>query len=415
MPNNAPKREYYSRGLGSGVIVNAEKGYILTNWHVVHNADEVEVVTQDNRHLQAQWVRSDKATDLAVIKVKPDGLIDAPLGDSDQMQVGDLVMAFGAPEGLSQTVTAGIISAKGRTTSQGDAYQDFIQTDAAINHGNSGGPLVNMRGEVIGINAAIISRTGVNEGIGLAVPSNMVRNIMDQLIEKGKVTRGYLGVVIQNVDDKLAKSFNLPGTEGALVSQVAEGTPAAKARLKAGDFITAVDGKHVKNVNELRNEIAHLDPDKAYQLTIYRNGKEMTVSVKLSEQPENMAAAFGMETPGEAQNPETASVTRYGLKVGAIDDAAREKLGLKEGTKGVLITEVDPGSDAADNGLQAGMVVTQVQGKAVTDVKGFEKALAAPGAKGGVRLLVTEANGGSRFVFISPETKAKTPAKPEKD
>lgn len=399
-PDQAPKREYFSRGLGSGVIVDAEKGYILTNWHVVNNADEVEVVTHDNRRLTAEWVRSDQHTDLAIIKVNPDRLLDAPLGDSDRMQVGDWVMAFGAPEGLSQTVTTGIISAKGRTTSRSDAYQNFIQTDAAINHGNSGGPLVNMRGEVIGINAAIISRTGVNEGIGLSVPSNMVRKIMDQLIDKGKVTRGFLGVIIQNVDEDLAKSFKLPGTGGALISQVADDTPAAKAGLKVGDFIVAVNGKAIKNVNELRNAVAHLRPDKEYPLKVYRDGKEKVVKVMLGEKPDDLAAAFGQDTPG-SDRP-TAKASRFGLKVEALSDDLRERLGYKPTTKGVLITEVDPASDAADQALAAGMVITEVQGKAVNSPAEFEKAVSAPEVAGGMRLLVTDRAGGKRFVFISP-------------
>jgi serine protease Do len=417
-PKEAPKREYFSRGLGSGVIVDAEKGYILTNWHVVNNADEVEVVTSDNRRLPAEWVRTDEPTDLAVIKVKPERLIDAPLGDSDKMEVGDWVLAFGAPEGLSQTVTAGIISAKGRTTSRGDTtYQSFLQTDAAINHGNSGGPLVNMRGEVIGINSAIISRTGVNEGIGLTVPSNMVRNVMDQLIEKGKVTRGYLGVRIQDVDEKLAKSFKLPGTEGTLVSQVADGTPAARAGLKVGDFIVAVDGKKVKNTNELRNIVAHLDPSKSYPLKVFRDGKEVTVSVTLGEQPENMAAAFGEESPGGAggaggaEATQTASAARFGLKVEALDSDTRRQLGYKSDAKGVVITEIAPSSDAADQGLQPGMVITEVQGQPVDSPAAFDKALFAPDAKSGVRLLVMDQSGGKRFVFITPVKGGEKPQK----
>jgi serine protease Do len=416
-PDTAPKREYFSRGIGSGVIVDAEKGYILTNWHVVNNADQVEVVTSDNRRLPAEWVRTDQATDLAVIKVKPERLIDAPLGDSDKMEVGDLVLAFGAPEGLSQTVTSGIISAKGRTTNQGDAaYQSFLQTDAAINHGNSGGPLVNMRGEVIGINSAIISRTGGNEGIGFTIPSNMVRNVMEQLIEKGKVTRGYLGVRIQDVDEKLAKSFRLPGTEGALVSQVADDTPAAKAGLKVGDFIVAVNGKAIKNVNELRNIVAHLDPTKAYPLKVYRGGKEITVKVTLGEQPEDMAGAFSEESPGGADGPQAAkaaSAAKFGLKVAALDNETRQQLGYKPDAKGVVITEVAPSSDAADQALQAGMVITEVQGKPIDSPAAFDKAISAPDADSGVRLLVMDKSGGKRFMFITP-TKGEKPGKDEK-
>ena len=419
-PNTAPKREYFSRGIGSGVIVDAEKGYILTNWHVVNNADEVEVVMHDNRRLSAEWVRTDQATDLAVIKVKPERLIDAPLGDSDKMEVGDWVLAFGAPEGLSQTVTSGIISAKGRTTNRGDAaYQSFLQTDAAINHGNSGGPLVNMRGEVIGINSAIISRTGGNEGIGFTIPSNMVRNVMEQLIEKGKVVRGYLGVGIQPVDEDLAKSFQLPGTKGALVTQIAPGGPAEKAGLKPGDFIVAVDGKPVKDDNELHNVVAHLDPGKSYKLKIYRDGKFRNIDVTLGERPEDMASVFGSESPtgrpgSKGAKAAEAAEARFGLKVGELDDQTRKQLGFKTEVKGVVITEVQETSDAFDRGLRVGMVVTEVQGKPVADLAEFGKAMSAEDASGGVRLLVTDPSGGRRFMFITPIKGGEKPQKAEK-
>jgi serine protease Do len=394
----APKREFFFRGLGSGVIVNAEKGYILTNWHVVRNAHEVEVVLSDSRRLTAEWVRTDAPTDLAIIKVKPDRLIDAPLGDSDKMDVGDWVLAIGAPEGLPQTVTAGIISAKGRTTGRGESYQDFLQTDAAINHGNSGGPLVNMRGEVIGVNSAIISRTGVNEGIGLSVPSNMVKSIMTQLIEKGKVVRGYLGVQIQDIGEKLAKSFNLPNMEGALVTQVAKDGPAEKAGMKSGDFIVKVNGKRVKNINELRNAVAALSPGKGYPFEVFRDGKKKTLTVRMAVQPEDMAAAFG----GEEQ-PGTASAARYGIEVASITKELAAKYGLKEPIQGVVIVEVDPDSDAADQGLAEGMVILQVQGRNVTSPGEFSRILSGKGAANGVRLLITDKSGGKRFLFVSPK------------
>jgi serine protease Do len=206
-PTRPQPREFLQRGLGSGVVVDAKNGYILTNYHVVGGADEMQVVLPGGRTLMVEWARTDPMTDLAVVKVEPKDLVDAPLGDSDAMRVGDWVMAIGSPEGLEQTVTTGIVSAKGRVTDHANTYQSFIQTDASINHGNSGGPLVNMKGEVIGINTAIVSQSGGNEGIGFAIPSNMVKSVMNQLIEKGKVTRGYLGVAIQGVDEKLAKSF----------------------------------------------------------------------------------------------------------------------------------------------------------------------------------------------------------------
>ena len=392
-----PKQEYYARGLGSGVVVDARKGYVITNWHVVRNADKVEVILSDNRRLAAEWIKTDRLTDLAVVKVKPEGLIDAPLGDSDQIEVGDWVLAIGAPEGLPQTVTSGIISAKGRTTGRSISYQDFLQTDAAINHGNSGGPLVNMRGEVIGLNTAIISRTGVNQGIGLSVPSNMVRHIMGQLIDKGKVVRGYLGVRIQTVDEDLAKSFKLPNMEGALVVQVAEDSPAEKAGLKSGDFITKVNDERVRNVNELRNTVAELEPDKTYPFEVYRDGKRKTIKVKLTPQPEDMAGAFGEETPG------TASASKFGLKVATLTDELREKYGHKKDVKGVVVTEAN--AEAAERGLAEGMVILEAEGKKIASAAEFERVLSAGEAKGGVRLLVTDRNGLKRYLFVSPDKK----------
>ncbi|NLW86627.1 MAG: Do family serine endopeptidase [Planctomycetes bacterium] len=393
-----PKREFYQRGLGSGVIVDAEKGYVLTNWHVVRDADEVEVVLHDSRKFEAEWVRTDKQTDLAVLKIKPDRLTEARLGDSDELEVGDWVLAIGAPEGLPQTVTAGIISAKGRTTGR-DGYENFLQTDAAINHGNSGGPLVNMRGEVVGINTAIVSRTGVNEGIGLSIPSNMVRNIMNQLIDTGEVVRGYLGVTIQNVDEGLARSFDLPGTDGALVSSVMEDSPAEKAGLKEGDFITAVDGKSIANVNELRNRVAAIRPDKTVELEIYRDGEKRTLDVKIGQQPADFASAFSEGAPS-LHGSEAAG--RFGLKVATMGEQYAEKFGIDADLDGAVVLEVTPGSDAADKGIQPGDVITHVNGKVVDSADKLTDALAGDEAKDGVRLRIRDRQGGTRFVFVTP-------------
>jgi len=403
--NGGRAREFVRRGLGSGVIIDAEKGYVLTNHHVVGDADEVEVVLADKRVLKTDWIRSDPQTDLAVVKVKPDRLIDAPLGDSDRMEVGDWVLAIGAPEGLPQTVTAGIISAKGRTTNHPRMYQNFLQTDAAINRGNSGGPLVNMRGEVIGINTAIVSRTGINEGIGLAIPSNMAKRIMLQLIETGKVVRGYLGVRIQNVDAKLAESFKLPNTKGALIAQVAPGSPAQKAGLKEGDFVVRIDGKAVRNVNELRNRVAALKPGQECPFEVYRGGKKITVKVTIIAQPANMALAFrGM--------PREYSDRGFGLKVVTLTDELAGKFGYDKGTAGVIVIEVDKDSDAAEKGIKPGTVITHIQGKAVKSAAQFAAALKA-GSPKGVRLRVMDPDGNARFVFLAPAKPSKL-AKPTK-
>jgi serine protease Do len=280
----APPKYLYKRGLGSGIIVDADKGYILTNWHVVHGADTVIVTLADGRNYRTQWVRTDSRSDLAVIKIDALDLISVPLGNSDKIQVGDWVLAVGAPEGLPHTVTAGIISAKGRTTS--DGRQTFLQTDAAINPGNSGGPLANMMGRVIGVNTAIISPVGANEGIGLVIPSNTAKIVMNQLIEKGKVTRGYLGIEISDVNDQIVKNLKLPDSKGALVVKVTAGSPAAKAGLMPNDFIVSVNGKETPESFELLNEVTSLEPGQNASIEIYRKGKKMTITAQVGSLPE---------------------------------------------------------------------------------------------------------------------------------
>ena len=394
------KREFFRRGLGSGVVIDAGKGYIMTNYHVVAGANKSEVVLGDGRKLDIEWTRSDPQTDLAIVKVKPERLIDAPLGDSDAVQVGDWVLAIGAPEGLPQTVTAGIISAKGRQDGQPNRYQNFLQTDAAINHGNSGGPLVNMKGQVIGINTAIVSRTGVNEGIGLSIPSNMAGRVMKQLIDHGKVTRGFLGIAFQTVDEKLAKSMGLPGTEGVLVTQVAKGGPADKGGIEAEDFIVSVDGKAITGTQALRHQVANIAPGTRVKIVVYREGKKKTLTVTLALQPKDMTAAFVDRPVGEADLAES-----YGLKVTTLDPKAAEKAGFKKDATGVLIAEVAEGSAAAEQGLRAGMLITRVGNKDVRTAEEFAAILGDKDAAGGVRLRVADPTGAVRFVFITPKKK----------
>ena len=386
-------RSFMQRGLGSGVIIDAEKGFVLTNYHVVGEADEVEVVLADGRALTAEWVRGDRASDLAVVKVKNDHLISAPLGDSDQVDVGDWVLAIGSPEGLPQTVTAGIISAKGRSTG-GRRYEDFLQTDAAINHGNSGGPLVNTQGEVIGINTAIVSQTGVNEGIGLAISSNLAKNVMRQLIDQGKVTRGYLGVGIQDIDDKLAKSFGLPDNKGALVTGLLEDSPAREAGIKEEDFIVAIGGEAVRNVNELRNRVADLKPGDKVEVSFYRGGKKMTVPVKITVQPAEIASAAGGAEEG-------AKGTRLGIEVRALTPELAKRFGYKESTKGVIVTDVEQGSDAADEGIQPGVVIDRVGEEKIATSEEFHKAISKAKEGGPVRLRVLHPSGMAQYVVIT--------------
>jgi serine protease Do len=411
-------RQYQMRGLGSGVVVDAKNGYVLTNYHVVAGADDpnkvkdqVKIVLADNREFKAQWVRSDPQTDLAVIKIDANDLVEAPLGDSDKAEVGDWVLAIGAPQRLPETVTSGIISAKGRTTGVGPVYQSFIQTDAAINRGNSGGPLVNMRGEVIGINNSIATVSGGNEGIGFAIPSNMAKGVMQQLVEKGKVTRGYLGVAIQDIDSRgLAQSLGLPDMQGALISQVMKDTPADKAGLKDGDVIVKVDGQTVASANELRNTVARIAPGTAVKLEIYRDGKKQTVEVIVAAQPKVLAQA-GMREE-ESETPAEATTNRFGLKVATLTEEMARQANYKAPLEGVIITDVADGSDAREQGLRPGMVILDVQGKKVETAEEFEQAISGEAAAKGVRLRLTDPGGGRRYFFIQPMEKQPAEKQP---
>ncbi len=392
LPFDVPEqeqREYWQRGLGSGIVVDADNGYVLTNYHVVRGADEVEVVLEDQRSFQTEWIRGDELTDVAVLKIGSDNLVDAPLGDSDETAVGDWVLAIGSPHRLPQTVTAGIISARGRSTHP-ELYQDFLQTDAAINPGNSGGPLVNMQGEVIGINTAIVGRAGITEGIGLAIPSNMARHVMDQLIETGEVVRGYLGVYLQQVSRELADSFELPTHEGALVTEIMEGAPAEEAGFREGDFIMEVDGERARSVNELRNRVAALAPDETVPFTIYRDGERMEISATLGRRPEP-------NEPAPVQQDREEMLEMFGLEVRGLTSDLAARLGYAEGTRGVLVEEVRPGSDAHEQGLRRGMVITNVNGEEVTSARAFSEAVEG---QEGVRLRVMTPEGRRLFVFL---------------
>lgn len=416
-PDDTP-RDYMQRGLGSGVIIDAKNGYVLTNNHVVAGADKVEVILSDGRRLTTDWVRRDAKTDLAVVKIKAERLVAAPLGDSDQMEVGDLVLAIGSPEGLEQTVTMGIISAKGRRTSGGDGYEDYLQTDAAVNHGNSGGPLVNMRGEVIGINAAIVSRTGANEGIGLSVPSSIARRVMTQLIEKGKVVRGYLGVGIQDVDADLARSFGLKGNEGSLVTRVAPGTPAERAGLRRGDFVTAVDGQKIKDTNQLRNLVAAMTPDSEHTFTVIRQGQSRELKLTVAEQPENLGSIFqpGGQAPGgpgSQGDRKPKQTEQMGLTVATLTPELASRLGYDRNIKGVVVTKIAPDSEAADKGLRPGMVIRQVGDQDVTTSEQFASAISKVDRKSGVRLYVEVPDGGGMYVVIPPSQGPATRPSPD--
>ena len=386
-----PRQEFRRQGLGSGVIVSAD-GYILTNNHVVAGADEITVHLADDREFDAKVIGADPPTDIALIKVQVEGLSAAVLGDSDKMEVGDWVLAIGAPLGLQKTVTAGIISAKGRANVGVADYEDFLQTDAAINPGNSGGPLVNMRGEVVGINTAIASRSGYggNMGIGFAVPSNMARDVMTRLHEKGEVVRGWLGVSIQNLSKDLAQSMGLEDARGALVGQVFKDGPADKAGIQAGDIIVEYAGKPVKDVTELRTVVAWTEPDTEVEVVLVRDKVRQTVTVAIKRRPEQPEAMLGGPAAGPAQFQE------LGIEVSDVTPEAAQRFGYAEG-QGVLITSVDPRGLAARAGLQAGMLIVQAGRQPVRSVAEFKEVMAKADLARGVPFLV---RAGDRQVFV---------------
>ena len=340
------KKEFRQEALGSGVIVS-EDGYILTNAHVVRDADEIKVHIGDETY-DARLVGKDEKTDIAVLKVDADKKLPAAkLGDSDKIRVGEWVLAIGSPFRLEHTVTAGIISAKGRSRMGIADYEDFIQTDAAINPGNSGGALVNLRGEVIGINTAIFSRTGGNIGIGFAIPINLAKKVMDQIISHGRVIRGYLGVTIQDIDDDIAMALGLDSKKGALVASVVPSSPADDAGIRRGDVIIAVDDEPINDVEELRTKIANTEPGTKVKIKIIRNGKTITKRVRLGE------------LPGEGPAETFAGGNNLGLTVKPLSPSDARRLGY-DGDEGVLVTDVKPGSIADRAGVQPDDVLLEV-------------------------------------------------------
>jgi len=377
--------------MGSGVIVRAD-GHIVTNNHVVEHADEIEVTLPDKRKFKAKVIGTDPKTDVAVIKIEATGLPILPWTDSGRLEVGELVLAVGSPFGLTQTVTMGIISAIGRANMGIVDYEDFIQTDAAINPGNSGGALVNLHGELVGINTAIFTRTGGYMGIGFAIPSNMVRTVMDSLIKHGKVVRGWLGVSIQELTPDLAKEFGVSETAGALVADVMEDSPASKAGFERGDVITELDGKPVRDPTHLRTLVADSAPGTKVTITVLRDKDRKSLEVMLGELPKELSAPL---TPGDVKGKHALA----GVQVGPLSrDEARE-LRIKGG---VMVRRIDPSSPAGRAGLQEGDVVREINRQAVTSVEEFERRVARLKAKERVLLLVTRGRA-TIYLAITPE------------
>jgi Do/DeqQ family serine protease len=356
-------------GLGSGVLVRPD-GYILTNNHVVDGAEQVSVELTDGRTFKAKVVGTDGPTDLAVVKIEGANLPTLALGDSDAVRVGDVVLAVGNPLGVGQTVTMGIVSAKGRATERGDnSYEDFIQTDAPINQGNSGGALVSTRGELVGINSQILTPSGGNIGIGFAIPANMVKNVMTQLIDHGQVHRGMIGVTIQPVTSDIARSLGLSQVRGALVNSVQSGSPADKAGIRRGDVITSVNGAAIKDSNDLRNDVAQMAPGSTAKLTVVRDGKEQSLNVTLGER--KVADSERGEEGGGARSDRSGG---FGMGVEPLTRDQAQELGL-QASSGVLVSEVQPGGRAADAGLRPGDVITEVDRRPVTSPDALLSAL----------------------------------------
>ncbi|HVS70205.1 MAG TPA: Do family serine endopeptidase [Phycisphaerae bacterium] len=403
------------QGTGSGVIVNAE-GYILTNNHVVEGADTINVRLDDGRTFKAKVIGTDPKTDLAVVKIDADHLTYAKFGDSDAMQVGDWVLAFGSPFNFEQTMTQGIISAKGRNVPiieehdpnlTGYTYEDFLQTDAAINPGNSGGPLVNLKGEVIGINAAIASNTGAYNGIGFSIPSNEAKYIMESLIKNGKVVRGYLGVLIEDInhpspqDKDLVQSIRDAGfkdNNGVLVAGISADSPGGKGGLRAGDVITQLDGKPVDTVNTLRNQIARTKPGTDVTLELFRDGKTTKVTFPVGTQPAGRDAT----QLASANGPSKAESSDLGVTVQGLQEGKARQYGLEAG-QGVIITSVAPNSEAANLGLNAGDVITRVGRQDVNTPQELKDALARNPLSKGVRMIVRTSDGTERLVFAKKD------------
>jgi serine protease Do len=386
-----PKAER-EQALGSGVIITAD-GTILTNNHVIDGATDIKVYLNDKREYAAKLVGADPKTDIAVLKIEAKELPTLPLGDSGQLQVGDLIFAIGDPFGIGETATMGIVSATGRADLGIESYENFIQTDAAINPGNSGGAMIDIHGNLVGINTAILSHgSGGNEGVGFAIPMSMVKPVMDQILSHGKVIRGYLGILPQDVTPELAKAFNYNQPGGVLIGNVANDTPAQKAGLHQGDVITALNGQPTTDKNTFRNAVAAMAPGTNVKLDVWRDGKTSTYNITLAElQPDKNAQE------GPADNSATGGLE--GVNVQNITSDIAGQLNLPASTKGVIITSIDDASPAAAAGLNRGDVIQEVNHKPVTSVAEYQKAVAASPANQPLLLLINE-GGITRYVVV---------------
>ena len=404
---NAPNmQERQTSSLGSGFVINAKKGYIVTNNHVIRDSDEIKVILQDDTSLDATVIGTDEKTDIAVLQVKTDKkLVAARWGDSSKARVGHWILAIGNPFGLGGTVTAGIISANRRDINSGP-YDDYIQTDASINRGNSGGPMFNVKGEVIGVNTAIFSPSGGSVGIGFAVPSSLAENVVQQLVKYGQTKRGWLGVRIQEVTDEIAESLGMKEKTGALVSSVTEKGPAAKGGVQPGDVILAFDGKTVTEMRQLPRIVAETEVGKKASLVVWRKGKRKKTLVVLGqlEKAEEKGLIKSDKEPSKTDKPEDVKdtdVKALGLSVVKVSPALRKEYGIEAAVSGLVITKVDPAGVSARKGLDVGDMIVEVDQKLASDVDTFTKAVTAARKSGKKSiLLLVSRQGDLRFVAI---------------
>ena len=394
--NQPRQREYKSSALGSGVIIDAKNGYIITNNHVVEDVDEITVRLLDKSEYKASIIGKDPKSDLAVIKIKAKGLADLQLGDSDNLRVGEWVIAVGSPfsANLSHTVTAGIVSAKGRgNIIQGDIYEDFIQTDAAINPGNSGGALLNSSGDLIGINTAIYSNGYFdrgNKGVGFAIPSNMVKKVMSDLIAYGEVVRSYIGVQIQPINDTAAKALDLKTRSGALVANVIEDGPADKAGIETGDVIVEFDGMMIKSVDHLRNNVSVSKPNNFYNLGVIRDGRKKSFKIKLEKMPNDDKLALNVQTENSNE---------LGIEVSNLNRLNRQEFGINSQDAGIVVTRVLSESPSDEAGIQAGDLITRVGSRRCRTIKEFD-ALVKNTKRRGMLMLHIKRDGNAQYVTL---------------
>ena len=398
------QRPQLQRGLGSGVVVSAD-GTILTNAHVIDGADKITVLMADNKTFEAKLVGTDKPSDLAVLKIEAQNMPYLTLGNSDNVRVGDIVLAIGNPLGIGQSVTAGIISAKGRRTglSDGQSFEDFLQTDAPINRGNSGGALVDLNSELIGINSQILSGgpSGGNIGIGFSIPSNMAKSVMEQLLKDGRVRRGLLGVNIQNITEDTARAFELKEKSGVLVSNVGSGSAAEKAGVKRGDIITAINGEKIEDSNVLRNKVAGTLPGTEIRLTVLRDGSPQELTATLDEFNTGENAKNNDPNSGVEDQPKTGENPKLGLSLQPLTPETSKQLNVPVGTSGLIVTDVDQSGVAAEAGIARGDVIIEINRRPVNTVDAVQSALNGVGDK---PILLLIARGG-QVIYLTVKSK----------